>query len=122
MVEEEKKFDDDMDRFQFLDGDDGLPLVDNFLMDNMSRQSNGLNQETGGFSQPKAIPFITLSGANEDELEVSQEAMALLDQHQTRKIAVVAFTGTANTGKSLLANRYIRRNEGDGFQLRGPLG
>ena len=43
MMEEEKKFDDDMDRFQFIDGDDGLPLVDNYLMDNMSRQSNGLN-------------------------------------------------------------------------------
>ena len=42
---------------------------------------------------PEAIPFVTVSG-DSGELEISTEAMTLLDGMQTRKIAVIAFCGS----------------------------
>jgi hypothetical protein len=62
---------------------------------------------------------VTVS-ASGDELEISTEAMSLLDGMQHRKIAVIAFCGTAKTGKSFLANRYLGQMQG--FRTRGILG
>jgi len=72
-----------------------------------------------GIVQPEAIPFVTVS-ENGEELEISTEAMSLLDGMQHRKIAVIALCGTSKTGKSFLANRYLGRMQG--FKTRGLLG
>ena len=77
--------------------------------------------QSPGFStavEPEAIPFVTVSDSG--ELEISTEAMSLLDGMQQGKIAVVAICGTSNTGKSFLANRYLGRMQG--FKTRGLLG
>ena len=58
--------------------------------------------------EPQAIPFVTVSEAD-GQLEISTEAMELLDSMQNVKIAVLAICGTSNTGKSFLANRYLDR-------------
>ena len=53
-------------------------------------------------------------------MEVSTEAMELLDSMQGGKVAVTAFCGTSDTGKSFLANRYLDRMQG--FKQRSLLG
>ena len=68
--------------------------------------------------EPNAIPFVTVS--DDDELEISTEAMELLDGMQHHKIAVIALCGSSRTGKSFLANRYLGRMQG--FKTRGLLG
>jgi len=70
-------------------------------------------------TEPQALPFVTVS-ANGGELEISTEAMELLDGMQHRKIAVVAICGSKNAGKSFLANKYLGRMQG--FKTRGLLG
>ena len=90
---------------------DGQPTV--MLEDDLEeRQSH--------FSEPKAIPFVTVSDESNGELEISTEAMELLDGMQHRKVAVIAICGTTNTGKSFLANRYLGRMQG--FKTKGLLG
>ena len=56
----------------------------------------------------------------EGVMEVSTEAMELLDSMQGGKVAVTAFCGTSDTGKSFLANRYLDRMQG--FKQRSLLG
>ena len=74
--------------------------------------------------EPQAIPFVTVAGdavdAGGEQLEISTEAMGMLDGMQHRKVAVVAICGSANSGKSFLANRYLGRMKG--FKTRGLLG
>ena len=81
--------------------------------------TNTLMGHGHGIVQPEAIPFVTVS-ENGEELEISTEAMSLLDGMQHRKIAVIALCGTSKTGKSFLANRYLGRMQG--FKTRGLLG
>ena len=83
----------------------------------MLAQSNANNASSS--LEPAPIPFVTLSEVS-GELEISTEAMEFLDSMQHRKIAVVAFSGTQQTGKSFLANRYLERMQG--FKTRGLLG
>ena len=63
---------------------------------------------------------MTVSDEGNGELEISTEAMELLDGMQHRKVAVIAMCGTTNAGKSFLANRYLGRMQG--FKTRGLLG
>ena len=56
----------------------------------------------------------------EGVMEVSTEAMELLDSMQGGKVAVTTFCGTSDTGKSFLANRYLDRMQG--FKQRSLLG
>ena len=66
-------------------GDDGQPTVME-VHDNNTHMSSGV---------PQAIPFVTVSeNGSGDELEISTEAMELLDGMQHRKIAVIAICGT----------------------------
>ena len=94
--------------------DDGEPTVA------ILEDSHTLSSAT----EPKAIPFVTVASTDDDmasaELEISTEAMELLDSMQHRKIVVVAMCGSANVGKSFLANRYLGRMKG--FKTRGLLG
>ena len=55
-----------------------------------------------------------------EELEISSEAMTLLDQMQRKKIAVIAVTGPFNTGKSFLSNQIVGHMKG--FGVRVPMG
>ena len=64
------------------------------------------------------IPFVIVNEA--DELEISSEAMTLLDQMQRKKIAVIAVTGPYNTGKSFLSNQIVGHMKG--FGIRVPMG
>lgn len=73
---------------------------------------------TPGLLEHQAIPFVTVT--DDHEIEISTEAMELLDGMQHRKIAVIAICGTSKTGKSFLANRYLGRMQG--FKTRGLLG
>ena len=75
-------------------------------------------------TEPQAIPFVTVVGddvaGDAVELEISTEAMEMLDGMQHRKVAVLAICGSTNVGKSFLANRYLGRMKG--FKTRGLLG
>ena len=88
----------------------------------VSVYEDGGGAATSSFSsEPQAIPFVTVAGdAVDSQLEISTEAMGMLDGMQHRKVAVVAICGSANSGKSFLANRYLGRMKG--FKTRGLLG
>ena len=93
-------------------GEDGQPSVMEVNDNNNPHMSSGV---------PQAIPFVTVSeNGSGDELEISTEAMELLDGMQHRKIAVIAICGTQSTGKSFLANRFLGRMQG--FKTKGLLG
>ena len=67
-------------------GEDGQPSVMEINDNNNTHMSSGV---------PQAIPFVTVSeNGSGDELEISTEAMELLDGMQQRKIAVIAICGT----------------------------
>ena len=66
----------------------------------------------------KPIPFVVVTDS--EELEISSEAMTLLDQMQRKKIAVIAVTGPFNTGKSFLSNQIVGHMKG--FGVRVPMG
>ena len=107
--EEAGVYEDLMDLI-YSGGDDGEPTV-------MEEQMTPREQSSYG-AEPQAIPFVTVTES--DELEISTEAMEMLDSMQQGKIAVVAVCGTEKTGKSFLANRYLERMQG--FKTRGLLG
>jgi hypothetical protein len=55
----------------------------------------------------KAIPFIELN--EQGYFQVNTEAMAILEEQQKKKVAVVAIAGPYRTGKSFLANRFLNK-------------
>lgn len=46
------------------------------------------------------------------EFSVNTEAMAILEEHQKKKISVVAIAGPYRSGKSFLANRFLNKMKG----------
>lgn len=77
-------------------------------------EDHGVDAKLGGH----AIPFVIVNDA--EELEISSEAMTLLDQMQRKKVAVIAVTGPFNTGKSFLSNQMVGHMKG--FGIRVPMG
>ena len=57
-----------------------------------------------------AIPLIEVDETG--KFSVNTEAMSILEEHQKKKLAVVAIAGPYRSGKSFLANRMLNRMKG----------
>ena len=55
----------------------------------------------------KAIPLIEVDETG--KFSVNTEAMSILEEHQKKKISVIAIAGPYRSGKSFLANRFLNK-------------
>ena len=104
MIDTENNLQEELERFNSTED----VTIQEYYDQTMQESSNG-----------KAIPFVIVNDA--DELEISSEAMTMLDQMQRRKkIAVIAVSGPFNTGKSFLSNQIVGKIQA--FRIRVPMG
>ena len=90
LEEEKKEYDEvedvvneissDFNLTESFKGIHGIPLIGNFSDNQLLDEQDEVSTPAKSRSDAKAIPFIQIGGPNGDELEVSQEAMAFLDQ------------------------------------------